>query len=263
MTTPINSVVELMLSQEGDRYVFGVEVSLSDTNPAAFDCSELVQWACARAGVSPTMPDGSWIQARHCKNYGTLIPVEEAIGIRGALLFRFSSDPFSGVRPSSAHVAMSLGNGKTIEARGTRYGVGIFSALDRGWTHAARIPGCDYPTTEARTMNLYPLKGDVDDREARDFSIETIQLDLAYLAGVSYSSGKTATAIAQAGMELGSYDDAMKELVAEFTDTDGAGIGPRELFQIRRRVEERRFVEAILDALDREWNRINGSEGQQ
>jgi cell wall-associated NlpC family hydrolase len=141
-------IVDLALSQEGDRYVFGVEVSPSNSNPAAFDCSELVQWVGARLGVIPTLPDGSWFQAQHCRSYGQLVPVAYGIATKGALLFSFSSEPFGNQRPSSAHVAISQGNGRTIEARSTAYGVGEFTAIGRGWTHAGKIPGVTY-TVEA------------------------------------------------------------------------------------------------------------------
>ncbi|MBF0337475.1 MAG: hypothetical protein HQL05_06540 [Nitrospirae bacterium] len=138
-------LLNLVKSQEGDIYKFGVEVSLSDSNPSAFDCAELVEWACARLKIEPTMPDGSWIQAKHCKDHGKLIDVQQAYTIPGALLFKFSSNPFEGDRPRHSHVAISLGNGKTFEARGEDYGVGTFdSAESRGWTHAARIPGITY-----------------------------------------------------------------------------------------------------------------------
>lgn len=142
--THITEIVDLCLSQDGDRYVFGAEAAPSDTDPDAFDCSELIQWACGRAGLVPVMPDGSWIQARHCKNHATMISVSAGIAQYGALLFRFVGDPFTGGRPSAAHVAMSLGDGTTIEARSSRYGVGVFTATGRGWTHAAIIPGADY-----------------------------------------------------------------------------------------------------------------------
>lgn len=135
---------DLLLSQEGDRYVFGVEVSHDNADPDAFDCSELVEWGCARLGVTPKMPDGSWLQARHCRDHGTLVTVDDAIRTVGALLFRFSSSPFVGGRPTSAHVAVSLGDGRTIEARSTRLGVGVFSADMRGWTNAGLVPGLDY-----------------------------------------------------------------------------------------------------------------------
>jgi hypothetical protein len=138
--------VNLALSQDGDRYVFGHEVSPSDSNPNIFDCSELIEWACSRLGVNPTMPDGSWFQARHARNHGTLITIQEGIDTAGALLFKFGGDPFTGARPRTAHVAISQGDGTTIEARSARYGVGQFTAQGRGWTHAALIPGLDYQT---------------------------------------------------------------------------------------------------------------------
>lgn len=133
--------VDLLLSQDGDKYVWGAEASASDTNPSAFDCSELVQWGCARLGVKA--PDGSWYQARWCKMNGTLIPVQEGIDTLGALLFRFDSDPFT-TTPGNRHVAVSQGNGKTIEARGTKFGVGQFDTAGRGWTHAGLVPGLTY-----------------------------------------------------------------------------------------------------------------------
>ncbi len=136
--------VQLCLKQTGDRYIFGQETSISDPDPDAFDCSELIQWAGGRLGIAPTVPDGSWLQARHCSNHHTLCPVDEGIDTQGALLFRFSGDPFSGGRPESAHVAVSLGNGNTIEARGRRWGVGSFATAGRTWTHAGRIPGVTY-----------------------------------------------------------------------------------------------------------------------
>ncbi len=142
--TPINDVLLHALAQDGDRYVFGHEVKMSDHDPDVFDCSELVQWACHRAGVQPVMPDGSWYQARHCRNHNKTIPVAEAIATEGALLFYFRGDPFAGGRPASAHVAFSLGNGTTIEARGTRWGVGTWSVQGRNWSHGGLIPGVDY-----------------------------------------------------------------------------------------------------------------------
>lgn len=136
--------VKLALDQSGDRYVFGVEVSPANPNPTAFDCSELVQWCCDRLGVGPRMVDGSWYQARHCAQYDLLRNVKEGIDTQGALLFRFSSNPFVGGRPNTAHVAISLGDGWTIEARGSAYGVGTWSAENRGWTHAGLVPGLKY-----------------------------------------------------------------------------------------------------------------------
>ncbi len=137
-------LIALLVSQKGDKYEFGVEVSASDSDPKAFDCAELVEWACGRLKIKPVMPDGSWIQASHCKKHGLIISPEKALVVPGALLFRFSSNPFTKKRPKNAHVAVSLGNGMTIEARDKKHGVGVFSASNRGWTHGGLIPGVNY-----------------------------------------------------------------------------------------------------------------------
>jgi cell wall-associated NlpC family hydrolase len=127
------------LRQAGDPYVWGAHTSPSDADPGAFDCSELVRWAAARAGVQ--VPDGSWLQYLDLKEKGALVPVEQALRTPGALLFSFSSEPErGGGRPSEAHVAISLGDGRTIEARGREYGVGVFDAGDR-FEYGAVIPG--------------------------------------------------------------------------------------------------------------------------
>lgn len=130
------------LLQAGDPYVLGAEASKLDANPRRFDCSELTEWACGRAGVFPVLPDGAWFQKEHCRRHGTLISVADGIRTKGALLFvakgLFASNG------GGNHVAFSLGDGRTIEARGRKYGVGVFNANGRSWTHAARIPGVDY-----------------------------------------------------------------------------------------------------------------------
>ena len=75
------------------------------------------------------------------KNADTLVDVQQALDTPGALLFTFSHEPVpGGGRPSKAHVAISLGDGRVIEARSTRDGVGVFDAGDR-FNYAAFIPG--------------------------------------------------------------------------------------------------------------------------
>ncbi|MEN3358043.1 MAG: hypothetical protein V7637_2025, partial [Mycobacteriales bacterium] len=59
----------------------------------------------------------------------------------GALLFSFSSAPTAGAgRPSQAHVAISLGDGRTIEAQSPETGVAVHQAGHR-FGYAAMIPG--------------------------------------------------------------------------------------------------------------------------
>jgi cell wall-associated NlpC family hydrolase len=135
-------VVQLALAQTGDRYVLGAEASPTNPDPSRFDCSELVEWVCARLGVKPTMPDLVVNQAAHCRRQGTAITVETAVRTRGALLIRDYG--WSGSGGEGNHVAISLGDGTTIEARGSKWGVGSWSAYNRGWNMGALIPGVDY-----------------------------------------------------------------------------------------------------------------------
>lgn len=135
----MKTFLEAAIAQTGDRYVWGSSASPSDADPDAFDCSELVKWAAARSGVQ--LNDGSWLQYLQLKQQGATIPVEQALRTPGALLFGFSHEPRpGGGRPDGAHVAISLGDGRTIEARGRKYGVGTWEAGDR-FQYAALVPG--------------------------------------------------------------------------------------------------------------------------
>ena len=161
----VAELIKAAKEQAGDKYDYGAEASPTDPDPDLWDCSELVEWAAGHVGTKPPMPDGSWMQARHCQAHGTMISVAEALVTPGALLFRFSSGPgpVPSVRPRSAHVAISLGNGSTIEARSKDSGVGIFGdAAARGWTHAALIPGLVYPAAEGAeaVVDEYIGRGD-------------------------------------------------------------------------------------------------------
>ncbi|MDO5092985.1 MAG: NlpC/P60 family protein [Propionibacteriaceae bacterium] len=101
---------------QGCAYVFGTE------GPTTFDCSGLIKWSLAQVGVGFPRTSGSQIEA--CNR----ISVDEALGIRGALLHY------------SGHIAISRGDGTTMEARSPSQGVNIFSAAGMGWTSGGLIP---------------------------------------------------------------------------------------------------------------------------
>lgn len=125
----IASFVALALQQAGKRYVYGAYASPSNPNPTAFDCSELVQWCCERTGISGC-PRTSSEQHQWCASNGKIIAVNTAINTKGALLF------------ANGHVAISLGNGKTIEAMNAQAGVRQGNALGaRGWIDGGLVPG--------------------------------------------------------------------------------------------------------------------------
>lgn len=158
MSTPVESFMLAMLTIPNAVYRFGAEADYADPWPGAFDCSEAIEWAASSIDppVRPHVPDGSWIQWRHCALHHLTLSIAAAVRIRGSLLFRFSSNPAIGGRPSGSHVAVALGDGTTIEARSLSYGCGSWTAAPtiRGWTHAALLPGVDYarPTPSYRTL---------------------------------------------------------------------------------------------------------------
>ena len=151
----VERFLEAALAQQGDRYVFDAQTNPDDPDPEEFDCSELVEWAAAQVGVQ--VSEASFLQYNQMKAAGTLIPVEDAINTPGALLFKFPSEPVPGqtTRLEGSHVAISLGDGRTIEAMSPKLGVRISEAGDR-FGYAALIPGMDY-TNPPGTIDTSPL----------------------------------------------------------------------------------------------------------
>lgn len=134
-TSTADGFVDAALEQFGDPYVFAVSAEGAD--PTAFDCSELTQWAAGQVGVE--LAESSQEQYLDLKAQSALISVDEALHTKGALLFYFPYEPTGGTRPPGAHVAISLGDGRTVEANpGT--GVTVLEAGDR-FTYAGVVPG--------------------------------------------------------------------------------------------------------------------------
>lgn len=122
--------VSFCLAQVGDAYVWGAGRNVDDPDPHAFDCSGLVYWAAYQVGVVTGQTDQQIID--QCRRAGTLISVAEASRTRGAVL------QFPG------HIVVSLGDGRTVEARGKAYGVMTYVVANRGFTTGARLPGMIY-----------------------------------------------------------------------------------------------------------------------
>jgi cell wall-associated NlpC family hydrolase len=120
--------VALALKQAGKRYVFGAYASPNNANPTAFDCSELVQWCCERVGIGGC-PRTSTEQREWVISHKDGTSIATGIKQKGALLF------------ANGHVAISLGNGRTIEAMDARDGVRQGNANGRPWIAAGFIPG--------------------------------------------------------------------------------------------------------------------------
>lgn len=124
------------LAQKGDRYVFGAEVPLTAMDGDKWDCSELTQFASG--GL---LQDGAYNQWRQTRSDALKLTVPTAMKTRGALLFH--GDGTGVGRDAITHVAVSLGDGTTIEARGRLYGVGTWAAAGR-FQFAGKVPKLDY-----------------------------------------------------------------------------------------------------------------------
>lgn len=138
-TPAIERFVKLCLKQAGDRYIWGAGRGPAGGDPGSFDCSGLIYWAARTVGL-PSPGGTAFEQYNTCRRTNRLIPVSQGINTRGAMLFNGRGGPGLTGRASIQHVAISLGDGNTIEARGTRYGVGVFSAR-RGFDHAGLLAG--------------------------------------------------------------------------------------------------------------------------
>jgi cell wall-associated NlpC family hydrolase len=133
-TATAEDFVTKCLQEEGDEYEMGAEADpgVPCTQTEEWDCSGLVWTKLQELGIED-VPRSSTAQLNWCIEKKTTMPLEEGVRTRGALLLR------------EGHVAVSLGNGKTIEAMGEKYGVLIASATEgRTFTHAARVPGLSY-----------------------------------------------------------------------------------------------------------------------
>lgn len=130
-TKAASDFVAWALSRLGDTYVYGATRNPEKVNQHVFDCSALVQWAAYRVGIS--LPGDTYSQIPYLIKKNAQISVSKAINTRGALLYK-----------GFQHVAISLGNGRTIEAANSRVGVVSYSAKNRGFDRAFLVPGMHY-----------------------------------------------------------------------------------------------------------------------
>jgi hypothetical protein len=136
----------------GEDYILGAVAPLANTqHRGPWDCAEFVSWCAYQAygivyAVRPPDPrlgesySGWWYE--DARNVGREVTVAKALETEGAILVR---KPRSQGSPRIGHVAISLGNGSTIEAKDRATGVAeVRNAASRLWDLGVYIPGVSY-----------------------------------------------------------------------------------------------------------------------
>lgn len=134
----------LLDAQVGKPYILGAEASINNSDPKAFDCSELVEWAYGLNGT----PIGDLAASQYDKT----LPVFGSPKVGDLVFLKNNARRWNRV----GHVAiltkkLSNGDWRIIEARGSNYGV-VRSTLSywktRAWyTGVRRFPGFALKTT--------------------------------------------------------------------------------------------------------------------
>lgn len=138
------------LQHLGEQYV---HVSVPKNNPnwtGPWDCSEFMSWLVYQEArilygcLDDTAPPveakaytGAW--QSDSGSIGTRISVDQAAGTEGGIVLRYPPAP-----GQMGHVAMCDGNGGTVEAKGTAYGVVQDTVQNRYWDTGVIIPGIIY-----------------------------------------------------------------------------------------------------------------------
>lgn len=145
-------IYDLGITRIGCKYSFGVVVPKDDEKyTGSFDCAEFTSWltyqvggflyGCSTSDITKAKAadayTGFW--DRDAKAKGIIISVKEAIGTKGAFLIRVAADGQIG------HIVASNGNGGTIEAHSTKYGVITSTTNNRRFDYGILLPGFTYP----------------------------------------------------------------------------------------------------------------------
>jgi hypothetical protein len=145
-------IVQTARKHKNEKYVLGSKAPLANKDwKGPWDCAEFVSWCAYQAyqiiyAVRPANPvsgesySGWWFDDG--KKVGIDIPVEQAIATEGAILVR---KPNYSPNLKIGHVAISLGDGGTIEAKDKANGVlEVKGASNRPWSLGILLPGVKY-----------------------------------------------------------------------------------------------------------------------
>ncbi len=256
----VQHMLDAALAQVGDQYVFGAEVDVNDPNPQTWDCAELTKWAAHQAGAD--IPGSSFEQYLDLKSKGLLIPIEQAEHTPGALVFHFSSEPTEGGgRPDEAHVALSLGDGRTVEAQSEEVGVITDDNIGGRFEYAALLPGVDYGTAntpsalEIPTAAAVPAMGGTPDATGLTQDMVIYGIKMQESRGDYHADNPTSTASGAYQYIDGTWDN--------YGGYAHAGDAPPEVQDAKMRADTQAAYERLGD-----WERViashfAGEDGQE
>lgn len=143
-------MVEKARQHIGERYV---NVQVPKNNPdwkGPWDCAEFMSWlvyqeggflyGCVDNSANPATVEaytGAWVTDSDKR--GQRIAVEQAAATVGGIVLRFPPSP-----GKMGHIAICDGTGKTIEAKGSAYGVVQDVVHGRRWDTGVLVPGIYY-----------------------------------------------------------------------------------------------------------------------
>jgi N-acetylmuramoyl-L-alanine amidase len=140
--------IKLANTRIGEEYVYGADVDLNNPNwHGPWDCAEFCTWVVKQItgriygcvdnnAANPEPYTGGWKNEVINGNV-TSIPISKAAKTKGAILLRY--------RTNGKHIVFSNGDGTTVEAKGTDYGV-CKSTIGNlsSWDFGILVPNVNY-----------------------------------------------------------------------------------------------------------------------
>lgn len=141
-------LIDLATTRVGEEYVYGADVDLNDPDwHGPWDCAEFCSWVvnqkvgklygCLDADSDNPDPwTGAW--ASDCRNGRVkVISIQKATQTVGTILLRY--------RQGGHHIVFSTGDGGTVEAKSSAYGVcrGRVGSSE-SWDYGILIPEVQY-----------------------------------------------------------------------------------------------------------------------
>ena len=149
MTITGKDLIELAESRIGEEYIYGANVDIFDPDwHGPWDCAEFATWivyqvtgkvyGCVDNGDTEDLEPytGGW-KRDVVRGVVKKIPVAKTVDTPGALILRY--------RQGGKHIVFSCGNGRTIEAKSSMWGVcRAYVGSTWNWDYGILVSGVKY-----------------------------------------------------------------------------------------------------------------------